>query len=122
MVRSIRYAKFFLGSLCSHSYRNPPSAPLIEQTPVAAPEAKDGQPQLRVDDWSTLPPESTYFLQANRGKRSVTVNLKNKEGLRVVHELVKKADVLVRPPAESNAMHAWTHQIVHRSRIMFLES
>lgn len=82
--------------LIADGHRNPPSAPLIERNSAPATTAKEGEPQLRVDDWSTLPPESTYFLQANRGKRSVTVNLKNKDGLRVVHELVKQADVLVR--------------------------
>lgn len=51
--------------------------------------------QLREDDWSKLPPESAYFLSVNRGKRSVGVNLKSPEGLKIVHELIAKADVLV---------------------------
>ena len=42
-----------------------------------------------------LPPESAYFLTANRNKRSITVNLKKPEGLEIVHKLVKQADVLV---------------------------
>ncbi|WOO84448.1 Succinate--hydroxymethylglutarate CoA-transferase [Vanrija pseudolonga] len=42
-----------------------------------------------------LPAESAYFLQANRNKRSITLNLKSKEGQEIVHKLVKDADVLV---------------------------
>ena len=42
-----------------------------------------------------IPPESAYFLTANRNKRSITVNLKKPEGLEIVHKLVKQADVLV---------------------------
>ena len=36
-----------------------------------------------------------YFESNNRNKRSITLDLKKPEGLQVVHELVKKADVFV---------------------------
>jgi CoA:oxalate CoA-transferase len=39
--------------------------------------------------------ESAYFALLNRGKRSVTVNLKSAEGVRLVRELAAQADVLV---------------------------
>ncbi len=39
--------------------------------------------------------ESVYFAQMNRGKRSITLNLKHPEGRAVLHELVRGADVLV---------------------------
>jgi succinate--hydroxymethylglutarate CoA-transferase len=42
-----------------------------------------------------LPPESAYFLAANRNKRSITVNLKKPEGLEIMKKLVKQADVMV---------------------------
>ncbi|KDE06820.1 hypothetical protein MVLG_02856 [Microbotryum lychnidis-dioicae p1A1 Lamole] len=73
---------------------NPPSAPLID-VPPTPPTSPTSKVQLRTDDWFKLPPESTYFLQANRGKRSIGINLKHPEGLKLVLELVKKADVLV---------------------------
>lgn len=75
--------------------RNPPSAPLLETplTPPASP--KEGAVQLRADDWNQLPPESTYFLSVNRNKRSVGVNLKSPGGLKVVQDLIAKADVLI---------------------------
>src|SRR5512137_181334 len=38
---------------------------------------------------------SAYFISINRGKRSVTLNLKEKKGKEILKELVKKADVLV---------------------------
>lgn len=38
---------------------------------------------------------STYFASVNRGKESVTVNLKHPEGKRIVRELARRADVLV---------------------------
>ncbi|KAI0256608.1 CAIB/BAIF family enzyme [Lactifluus subvellereus] len=42
-----------------------------------------------------LPPESAYFLAVNRNKRSITVNFKEPKGLKILHKLVAKADVLV---------------------------
>ncbi|KAK4706141.1 succinate---hydroxymethylglutarate CoA-transferase, partial [Phenoliferia sp. Uapishka_3] len=74
---------------------NPPSAPLVEtpSTPPSSP--KDGTVQLRPENWNALPPESTYFLSVNRNKRSVGVNLKAAGGLKVVQDLIRKADVLI---------------------------
>jgi len=39
--------------------------------------------------------ESAYFACANRGKKSVTVNLSSPEGQRIVRELAAKSDVLL---------------------------
>jgi CoA:oxalate CoA-transferase len=39
--------------------------------------------------------ESTYFLSVNRGKRSLTLNLKHREAQRILWRLVEDADVLV---------------------------
>ncbi|WVN86791.1 uncharacterized protein L203_101963 [Cryptococcus depauperatus CBS 7841] len=57
----------------------PPSAPV----PIEAHPRPD------------LPPESAYFLQANRNKRSLTLNLKSKVGKNIVKRLIEQADVLV---------------------------
>jgi crotonobetainyl-CoA:carnitine CoA-transferase CaiB-like acyl-CoA transferase len=39
--------------------------------------------------------ESAYFCAANRGKISITINLTQSEGQRIVRELAKKSDVLL---------------------------
>jgi itaconate CoA-transferase len=39
--------------------------------------------------------ESSYFVWLNRGKESLTLDLKAPEGLQVVHQLLQNADVLV---------------------------
>jgi CoA:oxalate CoA-transferase len=39
--------------------------------------------------------ESTYFALLNRGKRSITVNLKSSEGLGIIRGLAQRTDVLV---------------------------
>lgn len=39
--------------------------------------------------------ESTFYMANNRNKRSITLNLKSKEGLEIVKKLAKEADVLI---------------------------
>src|SRR5262245_56195823 len=39
--------------------------------------------------------ESAYFLAVNRGKRSLTLNLKHDDGRKILWDLVDRADVLV---------------------------
>lgn len=39
--------------------------------------------------------ESTYFISANRNKKSVCINLKAQEGLEIAKKLIRDADVLV---------------------------
>ncbi len=39
--------------------------------------------------------ESAYFLSVNRNKRSLTLNLKTDEGKRILHELIKDADIFL---------------------------
>lgn len=51
------------------------------------------------DTRSWQPPEiggeATYYLSANRNKRSIAINLKHPKGVAIVRELIAKADVLV---------------------------
>jgi formyl-CoA transferase len=39
--------------------------------------------------------ESAYYLCVNRNKRSIVVDFKTDEGRRIIHELIKRSDVLV---------------------------
>src|SRR5580698_9846770 len=39
--------------------------------------------------------ESAYFLSANRGKKSITVDISRPEGARIVRDLAKNADILL---------------------------
>ncbi len=39
--------------------------------------------------------EATYFFTANRNKRSLTLNLRQRESIRILHTLVSRADVFI---------------------------
>lgn len=51
------------------------------------------------DDSRQFPPfidgESMYYVNLNRGKKSITINLKSEEGKKIFKELVKQSDVLL---------------------------
>ena len=53
----------------------------------------------RGDDTRAFPPflegESSYYLSLNRGKKSLTLNLKDEKGVEVLHRLVMKCDVVL---------------------------
>jgi crotonobetainyl-CoA:carnitine CoA-transferase CaiB-like acyl-CoA transferase len=44
---------------------------------------------------SSLDGESRFFLGTNRGKRALALDLKQKDGLAILHRMVERADVLV---------------------------
>jgi glutaryl-CoA transferase len=50
-----------------------------------------------------LETESAYYLTANRNKRSLTLNLDHREGIRLLHALVPRADVfLINQPSRDS--------------------
>lgn len=57
-------------------------------------EAPEGTDSIR-DWWPFVGNESTYYLTANRNKRSITLNLKDASGKNIFLDLVKKADVVL---------------------------
>jgi crotonobetainyl-CoA:carnitine CoA-transferase CaiB-like acyl-CoA transferase len=58
-------------------------------------EAPEGGDDTRTWLKPQLNGEATYFMSANRSKRSLAVNLRHPDGQAIVQELAKKADVLV---------------------------
>lgn len=65
--------------------------------PFALPQPEDLPPVPKGKEayWASLPPESAYFLAANRGKRSLTLDFKSPAGRAVIQRLVQQADVVV---------------------------
>ena len=55
----------------------------------------DGGDDTRAWSVPSYKGESTYFMCANRGKQSVALDLKNPQALAIVHDLARRADVVV---------------------------
>ncbi|MBS7619793.1 CoA transferase [Candidatus Bathyarchaeota archaeon] len=86
-VRIIDLSRVLAGPFCS-----------MILSELGAEVIKVEMPELG-DDTRAYPPfingESSYFLSINRGKKSVTLDLKKKEAREVLYRLVKKSDVLL---------------------------
>jgi len=80
------------------------------------------------DDTRAWPPfqgdQATYFMSVNRGKKSLTLNLKTAEGRAILRGLIERADVLLenfRPGAIERlgfgyeTVRAWNPQLVYCS-------
>ena len=50
--------------------------------------------------------ESAYFLSVNRNKRSLTLNLKSENGLKILENLIKDADILI-DNFKANTLNKW---------------
>jgi crotonobetainyl-CoA:carnitine CoA-transferase CaiB-like acyl-CoA transferase len=66
---------------------------------VERPESGDdtrhwGPPYLK-DELGRITQESAYFLSANRGKQSITVDIRHPKGQLLLHELIKQCDVVI---------------------------
>jgi len=53
-----------------------------------------GPPFLKVQQ-GEAPSESAYFLSANRGKRSITIDIRQQQGQAIIHQLIESCDVLI---------------------------
>jgi crotonobetainyl-CoA:carnitine CoA-transferase CaiB-like acyl-CoA transferase len=63
--------------------------------PGGGDETRSWGPPFLAGGSGAVPPQSAYFLAANRGKRSVAVDLATDEGPRIVRALAARSDVLV---------------------------
>lgn len=68
----------------------PPAAPTLsaDQFPKDLSEAE-------MTRWQELAPESAYFLSVNRGKRSLTVDLRKPEARPIMERLIRQSDVVI---------------------------
>lgn len=65
------------------------------ERPGQGDESRGWGPPFVGAPYGPYPGESTYFIAANRNKRSITVNFKNAEGQHIIRRLASISDVLV---------------------------
>jgi len=65
------------------------------ERPGQGDDARAWGPPFVGQPYGPYPGESAYFVAANRNKRSITVNLKNRQGQEIVKGLVAKSDVFI---------------------------
>jgi formyl-CoA transferase len=65
------------------------------ERPEGGDDTRGWGPPFLTDEQGAATAESAYFLSANRGKQSITVDISTAEGQDILRELVKTADVFV---------------------------
>ena len=65
------------------------------ERPITGDDTRGWGPPFLVHDGEELDGESAYFISANRGKRSVTVDISSPQGQDVIRSLVMKTDVFI---------------------------
>jgi len=65
------------------------------ERPDTGDDSRSYAPPFLKDAQGKVTRESAYFCAANRGKKSITVNLTKPEGQKIVRDLAKKSDVLI---------------------------
>lgn len=90
-IRVLDLSRVLAGPLCAQALGDLGAEVIKIETPGEGDESR------------TWPPfhqgTATAFITANRNKKSVAVNLKHGEGQRILHQLVKDADVVVESAA-----------------------
>jgi crotonobetainyl-CoA:carnitine CoA-transferase CaiB-like acyl-CoA transferase len=87
-IRVLDFSKVLAGPLCAQ-YLGDLGADVIKVEPVGLGDETRGWPPFRTAGLGTV------FLNVNRNKRSVALDLKTDEGRNIAHELARRADIAI---------------------------
>lgn len=86
-IRVLDFSRMLAGPICTALLADVGADVIKIESPEGGDDARQFEPKRGG--------ESSYFMLANRGKRSVTLNLKSPEGLEIINKLVSSCDVVV---------------------------
>jgi crotonobetainyl-CoA:carnitine CoA-transferase CaiB-like acyl-CoA transferase len=94
-IRALDLSRVLAGPWCGQNLADLGAEVIKLERPGIGDDSRAfGPPWLKDKDGKETH-EAAYFASANRGKKSVTVNLSRPEGQRIVRELARRSDVLV---------------------------
>jgi crotonobetainyl-CoA:carnitine CoA-transferase CaiB-like acyl-CoA transferase len=94
-IRVIDISRALAGPFCAMMLGDLGADVIKVERPGRGDESRSWGPPFVGEPSESYPGESTYYLAANRSKRSLTVNLKSPEGQEIIKKLVEVSDVLV---------------------------
>jgi len=94
-IRVLDLSRVLAGPWCGQNLADLGAEVIKIERPKSGDDSRAfGPPWLKDRDGKDTQ-ESAYFASANRGKKSVTVNLSRPEGQNIVRELARRSDVLI---------------------------
>lgn len=94
-IRVLDLSRVLAGPWCTQMLADLGADVIKVERPGKGDDTRQWGPPFAVDDDGQSTVESTYFLSANRGKRSVTVNIANPQGQALIRTLSAMSDVVV---------------------------
>ena len=94
-IRVLDLSRVLAGPWCGQNLADLGAEVIKIERPGGGDDSRAFGPPWLKDSSGRETKESAYFASANRGKKSVTVNLSKPEGQDLVRELAKKSDVLI---------------------------
>jgi formyl-CoA transferase len=94
-IRILDLSRVLAGPWCTQNLADLGAEVIKVERPGAGDDTRSwGPPFLKARDGADTP-DAAYYLAANRGKKSITVDIATAEGQRIVRELARVSDVLV---------------------------
>src|SRR3990172_1735213 len=94
-IRALDLSRVLAGPWCGQNLADLGAEVIKIERPEQGDDSRAFGPPWLKDMSGQDTQESAYFASTNRGKKSVTVNLSQPEGSRIVRELARQADVLI---------------------------
>ncbi|MCZ6830689.1 MAG: CaiB/BaiF CoA-transferase family protein [Gammaproteobacteria bacterium] len=94
-LRVLDLSRIMAGPWCTQIFADLGAEVIKVERPGVGDDTRQWGPPWFTDKQGNETRESSYYLSANRGKNSITVNLGDPEGLELVKELAGKCDFLV---------------------------
>ncbi|MHC8865147.1 CaiB/BaiF CoA transferase family protein [Arenicellales bacterium IMCC57338] len=94
-IRVLDLSRVLAGPWCTQMLADLGADVIKVERPGKGDDTRQWGPPFAIDDDGQSTVESTYFLSANRGKRSVTVNIASPQGQELIRTLAAMSDVVV---------------------------
>ena len=94
-VRVLDLSRVLAGPLCTQILGDLGAEVIKVERPGTGDDTRAWGPPWLEDEAGNETAEASYYLCANRGKRSITIDMRTPEGLDLIRSLVRKSDVVV---------------------------
>ena len=94
-LRVLDLSRVMAGPWCTQILADLGAEVIKIERPGRGDDTREWGPPFLKDKDGAQTRESAYYLSANRGKRSVTVDITSEAGRRLIHELARVSDVFV---------------------------
>ena len=94
-IRVLDLSRVLAGPWCGQNLADLGAEVIKIERPGTGDDSRAYGPPWLKDRSGTDTRESAYFASANRGKKSVTINLSKPEGQRIARELARESDVII---------------------------